>query len=110
VLALRIGTRDHISWQGRRLPIRQRPWPRSPNDLLRTPVRVLAPGERAGVELRWLNRCGRPRETQLVRPVLDVRFAKTTELRVRAGRMGPPRCDAPSAPSILYVSRPLQPQ
>ena len=71
---------------------------------------VLAPGERASVELRWLNWCGQPRETQLVRPVLDVRFSQATELRVRTGPMGPPRCDAPLAPSTLTVNQPLQPQ
>jgi hypothetical protein len=99
-----------ITRQGRLLRTDQRGWRQSPTDLLRAPVRMLAAGERATVELRWLNWCGTPKETQLIRPVLDVRFAQGTELRVRSGQMGPPRCDAPAIPSSLYVSRPLQPQ
>ena len=69
------------------------------------PLSVLRPGGRAVLHLDWSNWCGAwPTPSTHVR-LLDLRVTTTAGprllLRIRTGR---PRCDQPTAPSILYVS------
>ncbi|HZT84386.1 MAG TPA: DUF4232 domain-containing protein [Gaiellaceae bacterium] len=74
-------------------------------------ARVLAPGQRAVVEMQWLNWCGSPH--QPVRNggeplrALDVSFALRfgARLVVTAESTGTPPCLAPSRPSALVVDR-----
>jgi hypothetical protein len=75
------------------------------------PARVLAPGERAVVDMQWLNWCGSPHEAvrQGGEPlkVLNVNFALRfgAGLIVTAESSGTPPCFAPNRPSTLVVDR-----
>ena len=101
-----------ISWQGTTLPTQQRPWPETANDLLHAPVRVLAPGASAEIDMQWFNWCGTPSEATAIQPMLQLRFASGVDVTIppTAQTMQAPRCDAPNQPSPLTVSAPLTPQ
>lgn len=101
-----------ISWQGTELPTQQQPWPTSSNDLLHAPVRVLAPGASAEIDMQWFNWCGTPSEGTAIQPALQLRFAGGVDVTIPTTQqtMQPPRCDAQSQPSTLTVSVPLTSQ
>jgi hypothetical protein len=68
------------------------------------PVRTIRAGGRAAVYLEWSNWCGAWPVHGLVHTI-RVRLLLTTGVRLTARvRTGRARCDAPSAPSRLYVS------
>jgi hypothetical protein len=101
-----------ISWQGTALPTQQQAWPTTSNDLLHAPVRVLAPGASAEIEMQWFNWCGTQSEETAIQPTLRLQFATGVDITIPASAqtMGPPRCDEPSHPSLLNVSVPLTSQ
>jgi hypothetical protein len=80
-----------------------------------SPARVLAPGERAVVEMQWLNWCGSPHAPvsqggYTIAP-LKVNFVLRfgAGLVVTAAQTGAPPCLAPRSPSTLIVDRARQP-
>jgi Domain of unknown function (DUF4232) len=90
-----------IFWQGAAMPARQVGMAVSGA----TPVRVLAPGDRAFIYLQWRNWCGKPSEGTIIRPVFQLRFAGGALVDAHAQDMSPPRCDVPG--STIAVSSPL---
>jgi hypothetical protein len=73
---------------------------------LQMPVQhlVLIPGARADVQLQWLNWCGRSFPGG-VRPVIRIDHTTVRPKWQGPARLGvaTARCDAPDAPSLLYV-------
>jgi Domain of unknown function (DUF4232) len=101
-----------ISWQGTTLATQEQPWPISASDLLHAPVRVLAPGASANIDMQWFNWCGTPSEGNGFKPALQLQFATGVDVTIpeTVETMTPPRCDAPGDPSTLTVSAPMAPQ
>lgn len=100
-----------ISWQGTVMPTQQQPWPTSANDLLHAPVRVLAPGTSAQIDMQWFNWCATPSDGTAIQPALRLQFTTGVDVTIpkTAQTMTPPRCDAASLPSTLNVGAPLVP-
>jgi Domain of unknown function (DUF4232) len=90
-----------LTWDGRPMRVRE-PVPRSGEVQSGTPARVLAPGSKALVSMRWGNWCGR-RMPGL--PTMTLLFGNG--LTVSAPGLGVPRCIGPGSPGFLDVSRPL---
>jgi len=90
-----------ITWQGKPMQVRQ-PVPTSGEVQSGTLARVLAPGAKALVSMRWGNWCGR-RLSGL--PTFLLLFGH--QLTLSAPGLGVPRCIGPGAPGFLDVSRPL---
>lgn len=101
-----------ISWQGTTFTTQQQPWPTSASDLLHAPVRVLAPGASADIDMQWFNWCGTPSEGNGIQPALRLQFATGVDITIPKTfqTMTPPRCDSPSGGSTLTVSAPMAPQ
>jgi hypothetical protein len=80
-----------------------------------TPARLLAPGERAVVEMQWLNFCGTPHTPvthggePLAAIKVDFALQFGAGLAVTAESIGTPPCLAPRSPSTLIVDRARQP-
>jgi hypothetical protein len=68
------------------------------------PLRMVAAGGRTGVYVQWSNWCGAWPANGLVHTI-RLRIVLTTGVRLTArARTGRPRCDAPAAGSVVYVS------
>ena len=89
-----------ISWQGTALPTQQQRWPTSSNDLLHAPVRVLAPGASAEIDMQWFNWCGTPSEETAIQPSLRLQFATGVDVTIPATEQtmqaAPLRCPKPT--------------
>jgi hypothetical protein len=90
-----------ITWQGKPMQVPQ-PVPRPGEVQSGTPARVLAPGAKALISMRWGNWCGR-RASGL--PTFRLLFGH--QLALSAPGLGVPRCIGRSEPGFLDVSRPL---
>jgi hypothetical protein len=90
-----------ITWNGRLMRVRQ-PIPRPGDVQSGTPAHVLAPGAKALVSMRFASWCGFQ-----ARGLPAFRFVFGQGLTLSAPGLGVPRCNAPGAPGLLDVSRPL---
>jgi Protein of unknown function (DUF4232) len=91
-----------IRWQGRTLALRERRFAPPPGK----PVRILEPGAEATIFLQWWNYCGTA-VTRKVPPTVYLRFPDGLAVSALATQQwGVPFCNAPGAPSTIYVSGP----
>jgi Domain of unknown function (DUF4232) len=93
-----------IDWQGRSLAVRERnaPTPFGPGKALR----VLDPGATATIYLQWWNYCGTAVDLK-VPPTVYLRFGYGLVVTAPVSKeWGVPYCNAPKAPSTLFVSGP----
>jgi hypothetical protein len=91
-----------IRWQGRTLALRERRFAPPPGK----PVRILEPGAEATIFLQWWNYCGTA-VTLKVPPTVFLRLRDGLAVSALAAQQwGVPICNAPGAPSTIYVSGP----
>jgi hypothetical protein len=91
-----------ITWRGKPMQVPQ-PVPRPGEVQSGTPARVLAPGAKAVISMRWGNWCGRP-----VSGLPTFRLLFGHGLTLSAPGLYVPPCAGPGAPGFLDVSRPLK--